>query len=164
MIKLAVRALRKIKGLTSQREIITVASAVIYEHAFFFFSITHWITVRFINSPHVNNCQCGGLKEQAPQVPPPCLTPRQNQGGQRQTKKTKKTKQKHITGRTALSLLSEMFSSLYTDVTKKTVRETLEQKAEVVGPRRGAVMVLRSPPEGFMPAQGGTEQELLPCG
>lgn len=63
-------------------------------------------------------------------------------------------KKKHTTGSAALSLLSEMFFSPYKDVTKKTVRETVEQKAEVVGPHHGAVMVLWSPPGGVHTCKG----------
>lgn len=47
MIKLAVRALLKIKGLTSLRKIITVASFLIYEHASPPHSLDHYALHKF---------------------------------------------------------------------------------------------------------------------
>lgn len=103
-----------------------------------FFS-TGWIIVLFINSPNVDNRHCGALKEQAPGS---C---------RRSQRKTTHNRKDFL-----IFVELNVFLTLH-QCEQKTVRETCEQKAEVLGPHHRAVMVLQRPPEGFIPAQGGTE-------
>lgn len=126
---------------------------LIYEHAFF---PTHWIIVLSINSPNVNNRHWGALQMQAPRSR--CRSAhlgRARDGGGR--------KQTHATGRNCLIFVEfNVFLTLHR-CDQKTDPETLEQKAEVVGPPSSRCNGPLKPPEGFIPAEGGTEQKFSPC-